>query len=402
MLRPALLFVGSLAACLQVSAQTPDPFAGTNQTDPSIPAALSPQKLAIARGCWGGTAAHWDRLAEPELRTQVNSGGWVTSVAFSPDGSTLASGCWGGAVKLWDVATGRELRALAGHEIAVKSIAFSPDGSTLASASGGGISDDSIKNDTVRLWNITTGRYRSAVARGDREVAVDAVAFSPDGHIFVTANDYPPDGTIMLWNAATGQYLRSLFAQAGVVINVAFSADGHTLAAVTSAGAVTQWDAATWQELSSFIAGDPHNLMSVAFSPDGATIALGSGRGAVYLWDLATRKEIRTLNSDDGVVCSIAFSPDGHTLASAINSRIRIWNLTNGQEIRTLTGHARSVYAISFSPDGRALASGSFDKTIKLWDLSDGQVIRTFGDPAVAASTASASYSRGESSYTPQ
>ena len=50
----------------------------------------------------------------------------VQSIAFSPDGGTLASGSSDDTIKLWDVATGRELRTLQGHTGWVYSVAFSP------------------------------------------------------------------------------------------------------------------------------------------------------------------------------------------------------------------------------------------------------------------------------------
>ena len=84
----------------------------------------------------------------------------VRSVAFSPDSKILASsGCKildhesvTNAIRLWDLESGKELHKLEGHDSSINSLAFSSDGKTLASGS-----DD----ETVRLWNVTTGRQLS-------------------------------------------------------------------------------------------------------------------------------------------------------------------------------------------------------------------------------------------------
>ena len=70
----------------------------------------------------------------------------MRTLAFSPDGRTLASGSRDNTIRLWDVDTGRYLVTLQEHKGDVETLAFSPDGRTLAS--GG-------NNKTLELWDTT-------------------------------------------------------------------------------------------------------------------------------------------------------------------------------------------------------------------------------------------------------
>src|SRR5262249_789134 len=120
--------------------------------------------------------------------------GAVQVVAFSPDGSRLASGGNDRTVRVWDAATGQELRALRGHGGVVWMLGFSPDGTRLATSGDGG----------VKVWNVTTGALN---VKGHTD-SVHSVAFSPDGTRLVSGSHR--DGTVTVWDAATGQETRSL------------------------------------------------------------------------------------------------------------------------------------------------------------------------------------------------
>ena len=68
-------------------------------------------------------------------------------------------------------------------------------------------------------------------------------------------------------------------------------------------------------------------VISVAFSPDGTTLAASDASGAIRLWDRATGQTIRTFSmARSGPVTDIAFSPDSATLAAANeDGPVRLW-----------------------------------------------------------------------------
>jgi WD40 repeat protein len=71
--------------------------------------------------------------------------GYVRSVAFSPGGEYVVSGSGDNTIRVWNVATGRaESRLFEGHTNYVTSVAFSPDGRRIVSGSA---------DKTIRIWD---------------------------------------------------------------------------------------------------------------------------------------------------------------------------------------------------------------------------------------------------------
>jgi WD40 repeat protein len=256
-----------------------------------------------------------------------------------------------------------ELVVQTGHVLPVNSVAFSSAGKTLASGSFDG---------TIKLWDVATGRELRTLA--GHLILVEAVAFTPNGEILASGSG---DKTIKLWDVGTGKELRTLSGHSDSVQAVAFTPDGKILASGSFDGTINLWDVATGRELRSLSGQD--QVYSVVFTLDGKVLASGSSDGMIKLWDVATGTELRILSRAlDPVVYSVAFTPDGKILASgSADNTIKLWDVATGRELRTLSGHSDSVRALAFAPDGETLASGSADSTIKLWDVATGRELRT-------------------------
>lgn len=296
----------------------------------------------------------------------------VLSVAFSPDGKWLASGSSDRTVKLWEITTNTLIRTLPEHAGSVSSVAFSPDGKLLAST---------FRNDLVKLWETSTGQeMRSLLVYSH----VGSLAFSADGRLLAAGGcgriDFgrlPPEacvqGEIRIWNPNTGVLIRTISAHRKLVRSVAFGPSSKLLASASEDGTVKLWEVATGREVRTLQHSD--RVSSVAFSPDGKLLASGDSifgiaKGTVKLWEVATGREVRTLTLPDGVY-DVIFSPDGRFLA--VGSRnINIWDMTTGREVRTFSLGNLTVHSITFSPDGRFLASAhGVYPDVRIWYVGD-------------------------------
>lgn len=292
-------------------------------------------------------------------------------------------------------------------------MAVSPDSQTLAISSTS--RERSCSHDpgsTLTLWNLQTGEKTATLVQGTADEwvspngdiqepgllvnshlmgdVVHAIAFTPDGETVAAGLS---DRTVRLWNARTGEAIRTLSGHQYAVHAIAISPNGQTLASGSSDLTVKLWNLNTGElqrTLSLGLQPGEDTLHTVAFSPDGQSLVSVLQDSSMQLWNV-NGQPIRQLSQSradtgNGRRIPFAFHPSGIRLASGLtqiiatadsDNTIKLWNARTGARVVTLTGHTDSIHSLAFSPNGRTLASWSEDGTVKLWSMRSLQLERT-------------------------
>jgi WD40 repeat protein len=252
--------------------------------------------------------------------------------------------------------------SFAGHRGAVRGLAFGPGNKRVATGGEDG---------TVRVWDSATGR-EELLLNGHRE-EVTAVAISGDGRILLSGGR---DRTLRVWDLQTGRELHLLRGHTDAVRSVAVSADGKLALSGGDDRSVRLWDLQRGQELRAW-AGHGASVTSVALSADGKRALSGSLDRTVRLWDV-NGGALGTWEGHQGAVYSVSFSPDGQRALSGGNDRVvRLWDVRAGKEVKRFTGHVNAVVSVAFTPDGKRGLSASSqyqtrDRILRVWDLDQG------------------------------
>jgi WD40 repeat protein len=297
------------------------------------------------------------------------------SPEFSPDGRTLAAGVLNakngvdGSVLLWDVASLRLLQRLEGHTDQVFDVSYSSDGRVLASSGA---------DDTVRLWDLTTGEQIGEPLLGHSN-DVHALSFDPTGTDLVSAG---ADASVIVWDTAS-----RLFGGGGPVNVVAFASDGEVMLSTEpfsyaeplppdpnfpgGGGDLLRWDTTTWTRMGAAISGE--YVEGLAVGTDGTWLIGTTIDGRIVRWpaDGGSTVGEPLMSVDDVLFGLVALSPDGHEIAVGGFDALHLLDPATGEALRgPLPGYGNLVYGIAFSPDGRFLATGDWEGRVRLWDTS--------------------------------
>ncbi len=229
-----------------------------------------------------------------------------------------------------------------------------------------------------------------------QQEAVVAVGLQPQGQR-VTGVDV--DGHVSVWDVGEHKEPKLLhhFATAFTLIRlVAFSRDGQSVVIGHRDGTVRLWQAATG-EATLRLVGTTGLIFALALSPDGRMLVTGGREGHLSLWRLPSAELQQVIETKAGAIRTLAFSPDGKFLASGHEDlAIRLWTLDAQANLHlhhTLLGHTQKIWSVAFGPspapqpeqrpgmhpdmqpERQLLVTGSSDQTVRVWDAETGHTL---------------------------
>ncbi len=221
------------------------------------------------------------------------------------------------------------------------------------------------------------------VVQMGHHAALTCAAFSTDGQYLLSGGD---DGSIKLWEVATGREIRTLDTGA-IISDVAFSPDNKTALAGSGDGSLVLWEVTTGR-LRHYPKVHQTAVKRVAFSPHGFFTVSGDGNLKVVVMDVATGKRVRSFNGTKAYLfnyapSAVAFSNDCRLALLGSNNN-QLWNAETGRKIYTLGTYTpmmrwgNPIVDVAFSPDGRFFVSAG--RVMDLIETASGRTVRSFSD----------------------
>ena len=342
---------------------------------------LSPDgKWVLAQGATGSDRLFDTATGRPAGPPLPN--GESGSAALRPDGGAFALSLDERTVRLADPRTGRALPGhswFRGRPRAGRS-RFSPDGKFLLTRSLSFGSFGGSSSTAAQLWNAETGQRIGGVVAS--EGSLNHVAFRQDSSAFVLGlvNSRNWTGTIMIRDTAGAKPLAPPVQLTKLLLSLALSPDGATLAAGTAdrsyeSGQFQLWDAATLRPR-----GEPVSLpvpaFTLAFTKDGKGLLTAGGQrqgqmSEARLWDVATGEPLGPPLRTKGLIMNAAIHPGGRILLTS-GVRTQLWDLATGRPIGPPITHGSLTRGSAFTPDGKTMVlSGQRPRLFQVPDLDD-------------------------------
>ncbi|KAK7058803.1 WD domain protein [Paramarasmius palmivorus] len=157
----------------------------------------------------------------------------------------------------------------------------------------------------------------------------------------------------------------------------------HSGAFLASSGADKQikiWDAFTGDILRT-LRGHTEGVSDIAWSSDDEYIASASDDKSIKIWNMELGVESKALLGHTSFVFCVNYNKRSNLLVSGgFDETVRVWDVARGKVLKVLPAHSDPVTAVGFNHDGTLIVSCAMDGLIRIWDSDSGQCLKTLVD----------------------
>jgi WD40 repeat protein len=382
--------------------------------------AMSPDGRTLAAGTPKGVVHILDAVTL-EKRFEFKTGDdRVSGLDFSPDSKRLVAA--GDKIpNVWDLATGTKLFDLQRPESSRFTFRaqYSPDGKfiLISTDENRALIHDAATGNLLHVlpgasYDEMSGRSKTqlngsfgvadpivdAVNRANFQiwgVALDAV-FSPDGKLVAVTGPANPDGSVRLFDPASGELIKTLSGGRATGIlpplsyghTLAFSPDSRSLIAAPVGLTIKIWNIDDGQLRTEFPSRGINSFMLTA---DGKAVVITQNNGSLVFRCLAQNSAVVSVQAHEGAVDSVSVDHDGLLFATGSSDRTaRIWHMPRGVDVcddnrpqnnefdalsvlrpvAVFAGHGARITTARFSNDDRSLITASQDGWVRSWAMT--------------------------------
>ncbi len=358
----------------------------------------------------GDIFVFWNPIARRYIGSMATASLVTGSLSLSPDNRTIAASGGPHVLHRWDMGTGREHSpATDAHQDRVTGATFTADGKVLITSSN---------DNTVRLWNVATGRQQKSLKH---PFDVGPVSLLSDNRSLIVGARYK--SFCYLWDIAKDEepaILDDPDSQRTHTLAVTRSDEDHSILTFTDDGTLRRWNLETRrvQEKASFpfllesIIDDAKlkrikdTLIAAMLLKGGRLLATTGIFSGLRVVDVETRKEVGhfpaaelvivspdektlavTFHGDKQTLRRFGYDPREDKLFNKGGTIILLDNKTFAEKLRIVVPGSE-VWAMAISPDGKTLAATTGWETgqIRLYDVATGREIRTINTSAIRKS----------------
>ncbi|CAM9788503.1 unnamed protein product [Discosporangium mesarthrocarpum] len=298
----------------------------------------------------------------------------VSTVGFSADGTLAASGCYGGVVKVWETSSGALKTTLEGPED-IEWLTWHNSGHVLLAGSQDG---------TVWMWQAATGTCMQVFAGHERKVTCGA--FNSTGKTIFTGSE---DASVRVWAPRTGE-CRHVFTghgfHEGPITCITSHPDPEQAYLILSGsedGTARLTHVQTKRVLGTLVHCLPEtgSVECVGFCFTHPWVATGGTDGSLKVWD-SVSGHCRQTCTHPGPVTKLRWHPSSPVvLTSCADGNVRIWDARTGVCLSTLTGHSDMILDFNIAAvhsQGTASGAGAGAAHMVLVTASDDCTAKNF------------------------